>query len=101
MPSIPIFLKCGRFSPIPTSRLGKAGKQVRLSVQDLKGQTRDAIVTPISNRQEFNLRYHEWEYTRLQEVDTMSDGTIGNVNLRAMGHDDIGQWTRKFYPQTA
>ena len=78
----------------------QAGKQVRLNVQNPDGTQRDVIVTPISSGQDFNLRYHEWEYSRRQRVDELSNGTVGYVHLRAMGRNDIGQWTREFYSQT-
>ena len=79
--------------------LGEAGKQVRLSIQDPDGKTRDVVVEPITTGAEFGLRYSEWEYTRRLAVDEMSEGDIGYVHLRAMGGGDIGQWTREFYPE--
>lgn len=78
----------------------QAGKQVRLAVQDSGGTNRDVVITPISSRQDFNVRYHEWEYARRKRVDELSSGTVGYVHLRAMGRNDIGQWTREFYSQT-
>ena len=80
--------------------MDQGGKQVRLAVQDPDGTKRTVVVTPQNGRAEFNLRYHEWEYTRRMETDRLSDGSIGYVHLRAMGRGDIGQWTREFYSQT-
>ncbi len=79
--------------------LEQAGKQVRLRVRNPRGEERDVIVRAISGREEFNLRYHEWEYTRRLEADRLSDGQVGYVHLRAMGRGDAGQFTREFYSQ--
>ncbi|MFT4606030.1 MAG: tricorn protease, partial [Rhodothermales bacterium] len=79
--------------------MNQAGKQVRLRIQDPDGTARDAIVTPISGWAEFNLRYHEWEYTRRLAADSMSEGQVGYLHLRAMGSGDAGQFAREFYSQ--
>jgi tricorn protease len=77
---------------------GKAGVQVMLRVKSAKGETRDVLVKPISEEQDDNLRYTEWEYSRRLKVETASGGKIGYVHLRAMGPDDIDQWEREYYP---
>ncbi len=78
--------------------LGKAGTQVLLQVKSPAGDTREVLVKPVSAKEDADLRYAEWEYTRRLEVDRESHGTIGYVHLRAMGSDDIDQWARDFYP---
>lgn len=80
--------------------MGQAGQQVLLAVQDPDGHTRSVVATPSSGRAAFNLRYHEWEHTRRLMADSLSGGKVGYVHLRAMGRNDIGQWTREFYSQT-
>jgi tricorn protease len=77
---------------------GKAGTQVLLTVKSSGGATRDVLVTPINSRDEANLRYKEWEYSRRLQVEAESKGQIGYVHLRAMGPNDIDQWTRDYYP---
>jgi tricorn protease len=77
---------------------GKAGRKVLLQVKSAKGEVRDVLVTPVTEREERNLRYTEWEYTRRRKVETDSQNHIGYVHLRAMGEDDIAQWVRDFYP---
>lgn len=79
--------------------MNQAGKQVRLRVQDPDGSQRDAIVTPITGGQTYDLQYHEWEYTRRLEAERMSQGNVGYLHLRAMGRGDAGQFTREFYSQ--
>lgn len=77
---------------------GKAGRKVLLTVKNAAGQTREVLVTPVTERDERGLRYTEWEYTRRLKVDSDSQGRIGYVHLRAMGSNDIDQWVRDFYP---
>lgn len=76
-----------------------AKKQVLLTVRTAeKAETRDVVVTPITVREEADLRYHEWEYTRRLIVEKEGNGKIGYVHLRAMGPNDIDQWAEHFYP---
>ncbi|MGA7353615.1 MAG: S41 family peptidase, partial [Acidobacteriaceae bacterium] len=77
---------------------GKAGLQVMLRVKSAKGDIRDVLVKPISARDDEDLRYSEWEYTRRLKVDSASQDAIGYIHLRAMGPDDIAQWERDYYP---
>jgi tricorn protease len=76
----------------------KAGAQVLLHVKNAKGEGRDVLVTPVSARDDEQLRYTEWEYTRRLAVEKESHGTMGYVHLRAMGSGDMDQWARDFYP---
>jgi len=77
---------------------GKAGRKVLLQVKSTSGQLREVLVTPISEREERNLRYAEWEYSRRRKVEADSQNHIGYVHLRAMGSEDIADWARDFYP---
>lgn len=76
----------------------QAGHQVLLAVRTGNGAPRDVVATPITQAQESDLRYSEWEYTRRLHVDSASDNSIGYVHLRAMGTPDINQWERDFFP---
>ncbi|HEY3130612.1 MAG TPA: S41 family peptidase [Acidobacteriota bacterium] len=77
----------------------RAARQVLLHVK-LAGSAsgRDVIVIPVTQRQESNLRYDEWERTRRLRVEEMGKGEIGYLHLRAMGPNDIAQWARDYYP---
>ena len=77
---------------------GKTGRKVMLRVRNSAGQIREVLVTPVSENDERDLRYNEWEYSRRLKVDADSHGHIGYVHLRAMGSNDIAQWARDFYP---
>ncbi|MCB0638065.1 MAG: PD40 domain-containing protein, partial [Lewinella sp.] len=75
----------------------QAGQQVRIGLKSgSSGEERDLIVVPLGS--EYDLRYHDWEYTRRLAVDEASEETIGYVHLRAMGSGDLAQWYREFYP---
>ena len=77
---------------------GKAGQKVLLRVKSASGEIREVLATAVSEREESELRYAEWEYTRRLAVDSASHGAIGYVHLRAMGPNDIAEWARDFYP---
>ncbi len=73
----------------------QAGKQVRMTLK--RGTvSRDIIVKPVKN--EFNLRYRDWEYGKRLEVENKGNNEIGYLHLRAMGSRDISQFYREFYP---
>ena len=77
----------------------QVGQQVLLHLK--KGQTRQAykaVVKPISQSQESNLRYNEWEYQRRLMVEEKGRGDLGYVHLRAMGGRNYSEWVRNFYP---
>ncbi|MCH6560007.1 PDZ domain-containing protein, partial [candidate division KSB1 bacterium] len=77
----------------------KSGEQVILKMKSkTTGKTFDVVIEPISARQEANLRYDEWEYTRRLEVDKMSNNEIGYVHMRAMGGRNYPEFVRNFYP---
>ncbi len=79
--------------------LEQVGRQVLLEVLEPEAESeRRVIVKPISMSRESDLRYHQWEYSRRLAVDEASDNQIGYVHLRAMGKDNIAEWTREFYP---
>lgn len=77
---------------------GKAGRKVLLQVKSADGIVREVLVTPVSAREDANLRYSEWEYSRRLIVDKSSHDTIGYIHLRAMGPADIEKWARDYYP---
>jgi tricorn protease len=77
----------------------QAGRQVLLHVKPAGGGPgRDVVVKPIDPEEAADLRYHEWEYTRRQEVEQLGKGQLGYVHLRAMTGDTFTEWARDFYP---
>ena len=75
--------------------LRNQAQPVRLRVRR-GGDSREVMVTPTTN--ERGLRYSDWEYTRRQEVDAQTGGSVGYVHLRAMGGGNLTEWYRNFYP---
>ena len=72
-------------------------QQVLLRVKSkATGRTRDVVVYPATD--EAALRYSDWEFTRRQRTDQLSQNRIGYVHLRAMTATDITSWFRNFYP---
>jgi tricorn protease len=86
--------------PSPAALLrNQEGRQTLLSVKPAAGQkTRDVIVTPISQGQELDLRYCDWEYSRRLLTEELGKGDIGYIHLRAMEAKDIATWANDFYP---
>ena len=79
---------------------GQAGKQVLLQLRAADGKDTQAIVTPVAQRREQQLRFGDWRYSRARAVEAASEGRIGYLHLRAMGRDDIADFAREFYAQT-
>jgi tricorn protease len=77
----------------------QAGKQVLLDYRT-KGSAEvlQTVVTAISDYQDCDLRYAEWEYTRRTMVEKQSDSRLAYIHLRAMGPDDINRWEEEYTP---
>ncbi len=74
-------------------------QQVLLKLKSVAtGKEYDAVVKPISQGDESNLRYSEWEYTRRLRVEEAGKGSMGYVHLRAMGGGNYTEWVKNFYP---
>jgi tricorn protease len=77
----------------------QAGKPARLRIWSRRSKrTEEKMVTPITSREERELRYDEWEYTRRMRVEAAGDGSIGYLHLRAMGGGDYSSWAQNYYP---
>lgn len=64
---------------------GQVGKRVTLSLGATANSSgRDVDVKPIANTQMQNLRYQNWVETRRQLVDSLSNGRIAYLHVRAM-----------------
>ncbi len=77
----------------------QAGKQVLLGLYSPKEKkVYNKLVKPMNARQEADLRYSEWEYTRRLLVEKEGQGKLGYVHLRAMGGGNYREWLENFYP---
>jgi tricorn protease len=74
----------------------QAGKQVLLELRR-NGASHQTVATAIDSRAEADLRYGDWERSRLERVLAQGKGRIGYLHLRAMGSGDIGDFAREFY----
>lgn len=77
-----------------------ADKSVLLLVKDkTTGRERSVLVKAASADEAYDLRYEDWERSRLAMVDSLSKRDIGYLHIQTMGKDDIGRFTRDFYNQ--
>ncbi len=76
----------------------KVNIPVKLTLIDKAKKSYEQVVKPFSARDEYNLRYGEWEYSRRLKVDSASNNEIGYVHLKAMGGDDMDDFVKQFYP---
>ena len=68
----------------------KTGKLTLLSLYDPSSDTRwEETVKPISSGEMGELLYKRWVKSRREEVDKLSDGTIGYVHVRAMNDESM------------
>lgn len=63
---------------------GKAGKKVRLTVQDAKGRKRDVTVKAISAGSQSSLLYQRWVERNEHLVDSLSGGRLAYVHIQGM-----------------
>ncbi|MBI3887062.1 MAG: PD40 domain-containing protein, partial [Opitutae bacterium] len=76
----------------------QAGRQVLLRVQPgAGGAAFSRVVVAAAATEAANLRYSDWEYTRLKSVAEKSSDQIGYVHLRAMGAANYSEWARNYY----
>jgi tricorn protease len=71
---------------------------VKLDLTDATGRPYEEVVRPISSGEEYGLKYGEWELTRREKTDSMSNNDIGYIHLRAMGSNDMDDFVKQFYP---
>ncbi len=79
----------------------KVGRQVLLVVKRGHDKPRKVVAVPIGPKEDADLRYHEWEYTRRLKVEELGGGDIAYVHLRAMKGEDFESWARGYYPAFA
>lgn len=69
---------------------GKAGKMTRVSVYDpSKGKRFDVVVRAISRSAQSDLLYRRWVDRNRKMVDSLSNGTIGYVHVKAMNSESF------------
>lgn len=69
---------------------GKAGRKVRLTIANEKGKKPfDVVIKPISAGQENNLLYTRWVERNRAIVDSLSNGRLGYIHIKAMNSDSF------------
>jgi tricorn protease len=71
---------------------------VKLNLMDKDGKSYEEVVRPCDAGADADLRYAEWELTRREKTDSLSNNDIGYIHLRAMGGGDMDDFVKQFYP---
>ena len=81
------------------SLVGKAGRQVELTIASSPSdkETRNELIIPIAD--ESKLYYFDWVRGNIKKVDEASNGQIGYIHIPDMGPDGLNQFVKYFYPQ--
>ena len=81
------------------SLLGKAGKQVELTVNGSASEkgSRKVIVKPISS--EANLYYYTWVQDNIRKVSEATGGQVGYIHIPDMSAQGLNEFVKYFYPQ--
>ncbi|WP_430973734.1 S41 family peptidase [Sunxiuqinia rutila] len=79
--------------------VGKAGKEVEISLNSKPSETdaRKVLVTPIAD--EANLYYYNWVQDNIKKVSEATNGEVGYIHVPDMGRAGLNQFSRLFYPQ--
>lgn len=79
--------------------IGKAGKQVILTVNS-KASTegaKDVVVIPTGD--ESQLYYYQWVRGNIEKVSKATDGQVGYIHIPDMGPGGLNEFVKYFYPQ--
>ncbi len=79
--------------------VGKANKQVELTVNnkpELQG-SRKVIVVPIAD--ESHLYYYDWVENNIKKVNKATNGEVGYIHIPDMGPEGLNEFVKHYYPQ--
>ncbi len=76
----------------------KVNIPVKLGLLNASNQSYEQIVTPFDKRNDYFLRYGEWELERRAKVDSLSQEEIGYIHLQAMSGEDMDAFVKQYYP---
>lgn len=79
--------------------VGKAGKQVELTINDkpVANGSRKVIVVPLSD--ESSLYYYNWVQGNIRKVNEATNGQVGYLHIPDMGVDGLNEFAKHFYAQ--
>lgn len=79
--------------------VGKAGKQVELTVNDkpeMEGSQK-VIIKPIGD--EADLYYYNWVQANIEKVNEATNGQVGYIHIPDMSAGGLNEFVKYFYPQ--
>jgi tricorn protease len=81
------------------SLVGKAGKQVELTVNTSASESGSCkvIVLPIAD--ESSLYYYDWVQTNIKKVNDATKGEVGYIHIPDMSAEGLNEFVKYFYPQ--
>lgn len=84
---------------IYVSLVGKAGKQVTLTLNSSpkEGGSRETVVIPTAD--ERPLYYLNWVERNIEKVSKATDGKVGYLHIPDMGAGGLNEFVKHFYPQ--
>lgn len=87
-------------SDIWEALVGKAGKQVSLTLNGAPTAqgSRETVVVPVGD--ERGLYYYDWVQGNLEKVARATGGRVGYVHVPDMGVPGLNEFAKYFYPQT-
>ncbi len=79
--------------------VGKAGKQIQLTVNSKadKADARNVLVVPVAD--ESGLYYFNWVRDNTEKVNKATDGQVGYIHIPDMGPGGLNEFVKQFYPQ--
>jgi tricorn protease len=87
------------FSDIYIPLVGKANKQVMISVNSKPSEegSKTYIIKPIDD--ESALYYYNWVQNNIEKVNKATNGKVGYIHIPDMGPDGLNEFVKHFYPQ--
>jgi tricorn protease len=80
--------------------VGKAGKQVTLTVNATPSATGAHTTVVVPTADEHGLYYYNWVQSNLEKVTKATGGRVGYVHVPDMGSPGLNEFSKYFYPQT-
>ncbi len=79
--------------------IGKAGKEVELTVNSLASldNSRKVLVKPVAD--ESGLYYFNWVQRNIDYVNSKTNGEAGYIHIPDMGPEGLNEFAKHFYPQ--
>jgi tricorn protease len=90
-----------KMTDIYAALVGKAGKEVELTVNKIPETTgsRKTIVVPVAD--ESALYYFNWVQGNIRKVSEATNGEVGYIHIPDMGPEGLNEFIKHFYPQIA